>query len=781
MAEGTAAGAAGARLVVVVGPRGAAREHNLAAYTGPFPAGHPGRDGDVQSWEHQGRRVVGLRVARQLARDGAARVAFSARLLQVLGEQADAGGPLLVAIDDLRAARDALSPQGLQWLLSAAYTASADLVVALDSPDDVLLLLCGWAFLPAYVVRHSRSGATHSGLVASPWEELYRPVPALGPRPHSPAFGGPDTGMSAAVAGTPVLSSRRPPGGELLDYSRRAAARRGDGSPALPGNGAPDLPSPDTAPLAGFNGAAGPRGRAPSWSVGAPAQSGYRDGAGFHEEAASRDDAEMEHGWFEHGEPEPAAAADAYGAAEPPKRTAAPRAEAAPVPTRPASPQQARYVNIMVEPAAGPGEQASAPGLPGTLYVGLGPHDVRSIVGDAYEHPFPVDELPPVTQGWWLTATARGRAVRGGEVALPLFLPRTGAGWSCPCLPGSLHDCDASQRRAWLAFPVLLPAHRQDADVEVCVYLGRILIQALRVCLPVGGLPATAAIAWSRGSALDDLHAAARRGASLYESGERGRHRVLLGEADGRYITFELGEAQAAQAARILRSVLQDAHLQRRERLGFGRAQDWTSLYDRDLRKDDDAYTADLRALAVAGAEAYRAILGRREHRDRLRAWLDAETRRLGRAPTIQLARAANTRVALPWQLLYHEPLAGDPAALPVCPSALEFGPHRIPGIEIPPYCPYAETHALYPGTVCPYGFWGLAYVLEIPPFAGSDPLPQVTGRRPPADLVMAVNHTLKPDTRTAHQNTLASISGNDRFALATDTEHARTLLVARR
>ncbi|MGH3630598.1 MAG: hypothetical protein ACRDRL_24550, partial [Sciscionella sp.] len=426
----------------------------------------------------------------------------------------------------------------------------------------------------------------------------------------------------------------------------------------------------------------------------------------------------------------------------------------------------------------GPGDEAPTPGSAGTLHVGLGPHDARSIVGDAREHPFPVDELPPVAQGWWLTATAQGPGVPGGQVALPLFLPHAGAGWSCPCPPGSLHACDASQRRAWLVFPLQMPAHRADADVEVCVYLGRILIQALRVRLPVDGRPAAAAIAWSRGTALGDLYAAARRGASLYESDEHGRHRVLLGEADGRYIAFELGEAQAAQAARILRSTLQRAHLQRRDRLGFGRGEEWTSLYDGDLRKSDDAYAADLRALAVAGADAYRALLSQREHRDRLRTWLDGETARLGRPPTIQLARATNTRVALPWQLLYHEPLAGDPAALPLCPSALQFGPHRAPGTEIPPRCPHAAGHALYPGAVCPYGFWGLAYILEIPPWAGSRDLPRVTGRRPPADLVMAVNHTLKPDTRAAHQDALAAISG-DRFALAADTERARTLLAA--
>lgn len=412
-----------------------------------------------------------------------------------------------------------------------------------------------------------------------------------------------------------------------------------------------------------------------------------------------------------------------------------------------------RHVNVVV--AAEPrGEPLAGPLSTDATYlarVSIGPLAADTVITDPPA--FPHEHLPRTERGWWLTVLATGDALAyGDQFAQSYFLPRAGAGYHCGCERGGDHHCRSRERRSTVDIPV------RAGTLRLAVYLeGRVLVQALTVDLPAGGRPA-GRVVWSLDVGVADLDRHGRRSASVYEdTGADGRHRLIVGDGTGGQVRFELGEAQAASLARRLRTGLHDAQFD-------GRA----GRFDERNGKGREAYLADLRALAVAGAEAYRTLLTDADTRDRLSGWLSGDAVARGRPAVIQLARAANTRLAFPWQLVYDLPVIGDGSTLAPCPSAFIEG-------EPPPGCPHADRHRDGDGALCPYGFWGLAHVLEVPPFTAAG-LVEETGEPPPPTLAVGFNASLAGAAWDRHRARLAAITGGPP-AVATTVERLRAAL----
>jgi hypothetical protein len=249
-----------------------------------------------------------------------------------------------------------------------------------------------------------------------------------------------------------------------------------------------------------------------------------------------------------------------------------------------------------------------------------------------------------------------------------------------------------------------------------------------------------------------------------------GRHRIVVNNGHSRPVLFDFGDSQTAQAATALRHTLYDTHLdeqgQPRHRIGsFGQPE-----------KNSDAYVADLRRLAGIGARVYRALLSDPTDEGRLRAWLTDSAAEDHLPPVIQVARSRNSRLSLPWQLLYDEPLDEGPAEAAVCPSVQRWGPGS-PYVAAPAVCPWAHTHDIERGTICPFGFWGLANVIETPPTTMTRLLPRSTGTHRPAQLIAAVDETLVRDDE--HLDRLGVLLGNPKFPVAASWQQLRTEAVS--
>jgi hypothetical protein len=397
-----------------------------------------------------------------------------------------------------------------------------------------------------------------------------------------------------------------------------------------------------------------------------------------------------------------------------------------------------RVVSVAVADGAGRAARGGVPpGLPFLVRVGVGRPRDDSIL--AAGSPFPERLLPPPPDGWWLQAVLSRDGTPGASGAL--FLPRTGEGFACSCTPDGAHSCTPGDRSPWLDLAALAPRLAGTQKLQLALYLGAAAVQAFEIDVPVGGdVPPAARTVFTLSKDLAELNRFGGRAVSI-RLGDlpADRHYLVVNDAAGVRVGSSIADAQAGTAARSLRAVLFDRQL---APAGGG----WTSRYDERFGKPRDAYRADLWAMARAGASAYLALFPRVEDRDALAAGLAA-----GDGPgVIQVALAEGSRAVVPWQLVYDLPIL-DGAA--VCPSVDAYGPGSAGG-AVPDRCPHAAGHDRPLGVLCPFGFWGLGHVLEVPPSSGAVTLAEATGTARPATVVVGLHETLRgrdwDDQRTA-------------------------------
>jgi hypothetical protein len=403
------------------------------------------------------------------------------------------------------------------------------------------------------------------------------------------------------------------------------------------------------------------------------------------------------------------------------------------------------------------------------LRVAVGPCDGAGPVADAPS--FPVDQLPHTDTGWELDVVVTAEPGSVEPYRAQLFLPLTGGSWTCDCPARvAVHGCSAGLRRQWLDVGLHTAPRPGTMAVVVRVYHGAVLLQAVEVSATVGGPDDTAvagALVYCRDPKLGDLSRHTGRAVSCHLDGTAtGRHSLVVNNGHDNPVYFGFVDERSATAAAVLRQVLYDTQL------GAGAVPRHRIGSAGQPVKDPPDYLVDLRRLAGAGAQVYRALMVDSDDERRLHTWL-AEA--AGRAPVIQLARSTNSRLSIPWQMLYDEPLVDGPAAADVCDSVWRWGPGSTETSR-PARCPDAARHDPGRGTICPFGFWGFAHVVEVPPSTSTHLLPRCTSDATPPQLVAAVDDTLP--SSEAHLRRLGTLLDGD-FPVATSWAQLRAAAAA--
>jgi hypothetical protein len=441
-----------------------------------------------------------------------------------------------------------------------------------------------------------------------------------------------------------------------------------------------------------------------------------------------------------------------------------------PVPTGPAAPRRTwlgwrrRQETMVIQPVPQQASPVSAPPMAQPAHPGPVPRQVTAqVIWPRYTHPVqgplasgsryllrlaisadgarPPDHFAAPEPGWWLEVVATGVRVSTERHPAPFFLPVRGAAFRCPCRPREPHRCAPTERVPWLDLGFTTTA-TGTATIQMVIYHGAAVLRVLRVSLAVGefGPSPSTEVAFATDLTMADPGRYADRALSLLvDATAGGGLEVRVADGHGGYLSADLPGGALDGALDDLREVV------RRPAGG-----------------------AELRQLALVGRAAFEVLIPDPRHQARLRGRLASAARRLERPPVVQIVGLGEHRLDLPWQLVYDLPFTVDS---PACPSMDLYGPGAPPG-EPPQRCPYEERHDGPGGVLCPYGFWGLAYLIEEQ--HGIDP-PRVTGTASPPTLLVARNRTVDDGGWPARRRALARISGAAGVVVVTDTGTLRT------
>lgn len=390
----------------------------------------------------------------------------------------------------------------------------------------------------------------------------------------------------------------------------------------------------------------------------------------------------------------------ARGDYEPPRPT--PRAQLDEPPTR--------HVNPIV---VLPDTEAAVPARPlakGTRYdllVNIGPYHPASLLGEP-DGVWPQEQLP--AGDLWLRVALHMQGWAEPLVA-SISLPPGEASFACDCPPDGEHD-DSCQPRRWARLPLTTPNRRCRWEGELVVYYRAVPVHAHRLTLPVGeGLAGgpRARVTYRLTRLFTDLRPLADRTVSVYRA-PRGS-RLIVNGAGFVDNPFAIEANAADSAVRDVRRILYRAHLRVKE------GKEVPTFLD-GYRKSRVDFEADLRRLAAAGAAVYEGLFRHDLTYHALPKQIRLEARARGR-PAILSVAAPTEPVAedrhVPWSLVYDLPLGLQTERYRCCESVAMFGPGGT-NDDVPPHCPVSDHLDDKDDMLCPFGFWGLSCMLEVPP-----------------------------------------------------------------
>ncbi|MFG1926706.1 hypothetical protein [Cryptosporangium sp. NPDC048952] len=96
---------------------------------------------------------------------------------------------------------------------------------------------------------------------------------------------------------------------------------------------------------------------------------------------------------------------------------------------------------------------------------------------------------PPGEVGAWVQVSAVAETVTVPPGPHPMFVPREGQAWTCPCPPDGLHTCLPQERSERLELPFVAPRRPDVYRVHIAVRHRSTVIHQTRLELPVGGGP----------------------------------------------------------------------------------------------------------------------------------------------------------------------------------------------------------------------------------------------------------------------------------------------------
>ena len=433
---------------------------------------------------------------------------------------------------------------------------------------------------------------------------------------------------------------------------------------------------------------------------------------------------------------------------------------------------EARHVNVCISEL-----ESKAVHPPEMSLAARGAYVVRLSIGALADETlvrspeaFPAEHLPRSDQGHWLEIIVLGKGFTVTGSRRSYFLPATGPGFCCRCTPGeSVHRCAPADRDAWLDVPLTAPATVGKVSFGVGVYHEKNLVQSLRVHVTVAederfSDKAYADVEYTLSSGLKGLDSLPARNVNVTASrGDDGEAVIVVNGRDEPVIDIHLSDAQIGATVRAARECLRTIHL---EEWGgsLGTKVQRRSRYDRYNAKAKKDYLVDLTQLATLGWRLYTAILGDRpDDRRELRAQLASEF------CTIQVSRPGGADVIFPWSLVYDIPIElGAPEKLKLCPwlhaTALvgrttEEMLSKQLADDVPRSCPAQNKHER--NTLCPFGFWGIHHVIELPPSVPSGSrLATELVHADPLRMVLGVSLELDPRVTADHLANLKKALG---------------------
>jgi hypothetical protein len=209
----------------------------------------------------------------------------------------------------------------------------------------------------------------------------------------------------------------------------------------------------------------------------------------------------------------------------------------------------------------------------------------------------------------------------------------------------------------------------------------------------------------------------------------------------------------------------------------------YSSKFDANFRKPKDQFISDLVALARQGWAIYYGLFSNNDIFDVLPALIRHEAAVRRKPAVISVADATgsgvrNVQPTVPWSLIYDIPMKKDTHAdFEICPSLEKFCSTDHPN-DIPPMCPEPNHPS---NTLCPFGFWGLSCVIELPPSTES-PFSTLDQWSWPFRVAMAMDPNLKAELSERHLANLSQRipSANLVSRSCSDSDSVATLLIER-
>ncbi len=135
----------------------------------------------------------------------------------------------------------------------------------------------------------------------------------------------------------------------------------------------------------------------------------------------------------------------------------------------------------------------------------------------------------------------------------------------------------------------------------------------------------------------------------------------------------------------------------------------------------------------------------------------EAERDRVAVLSVAQTGPISPAAELVPWASIYDLPIDPEAEKFDLCPSVDEYGPaqHRTP---IPPHCPHNDIPG-HLGMICPFGFWGLSCVIELPPRSERDIRDFVLKQGRPITVLGAADTGLDQKLRNAHGKNLSKLA----------------------
>lgn len=392
------------------------------------------------------------------------------------------------------------------------------------------------------------------------------------------------------------------------------------------------------------------------------------------------------------------------------------------------------------------------------LRIDIGALSRESIVMDAKEHPFPSEFLPPSEEGHWLEVLAISHDFEVRPVRHHLFLPRSGPSWVCDCTNEGHHSCTPESRRAQLVIETRSPPRSGIARLRLVIYYRNNLVQSQLIVAEVAetereGFGTASTIDYNLTAELRDLSFLSARALNILtnESAD-GSHTIVFKDGAEEPLVVRFTEAQIRAAVDYVRQVLFEIHIAETPKT-WGTGSSRTNLFDQHNAKDKDAFVVDLKLLAQAGWRLWNLIYnqgGKPEQRGQL------VQRMKESGKTIQVSRIQGSTFVFPWSLVYDIPLGSDPNRYTLCRVLQGWAPGEATFNDQQAGCPFASSHA--EDIICPYGFWGVRHIIELPPSCSNGNLPtsiQVEGAPP---LVISTSLNLDPQLTQTHLEAIREI-----------------------